>query len=111
MSEDKELMLEMKHEQVVPKLTHKQIGAEIGFLVDKKNAAYGDAFGKTAQMLRILYPDGIKLCQYDDLGLIVRMLDKLSRITVDAAAFGESPYADLAGYALLAEARFMQGAL
>lgn len=87
---------------------YESLGREIGALVGRKNAAYGDAFGKVAQILEILYPDGIGRESYHDVGLLVRVLDKLSRIATDAGAFGESPYLDIAGYMLLAEARWRQ---
>src|SRR6185436_3957030 len=34
------------------------IGQEIGELVEKKQQAYGDSFGKSGAVLRILYPNG-----------------------------------------------------
>jgi len=37
--------------------------------------------------------------------VIVRMLDKLSRIARDNDPMGESPYMDIAGYSILALAR------
>ena len=52
-----------------------------------------------------LFPFGIPVHAFDDALLIVRVLDKLSRIAqrgADGADLGgESPYSDLAGYALL----------
>ena len=36
------------------------IGQRIGELVDVKNDAYGNAFHKSGEFLKILYPDGIK---------------------------------------------------
>lgn len=38
---------------------YEQLGASIGKLVAEKQAAYGDAFGKSGDVLRILYPGGI----------------------------------------------------
>lgn len=74
----------------------------IATLVTEKQAAYGDAFGKAGQVLRILYPDGITHEKMDDALTITRILDKLFRIATDKDAFGESPYRDIAGYCLLA---------
>lgn len=82
--------------------TYASIGAEIGRLVTEKQDAYGDAFGKAGQVLRIMYPDGISHEQMDDALTITRILDKLFRIATDKDAFGESPYRDIAGYCLLA---------
>lgn len=39
---------------------------------------------------------------------IVRIFDKLMRIANKKDAFAESPYADLAGYALLGEKKYTQ---
>lgn len=83
-------------------LSYEALGRQIGQLVDEKNRAYGDAFGKTAQILAIIFPDGVSVEQYRYVGLIVRVLDKLCRVANDTGAFEENPFADLAGYGLLA---------
>lgn len=75
---------------------------EIGKLVDDKNQKYGDSFAKASAFLRLLYPDGVPPEKYDDMLTIVRMFDKLMRIATAKDAYGENPFADLAGYALLA---------
>ena len=77
------------------------MGQKIGELVEEKQAAYGDSFGKAGNILRELYPDGIRPEQYDDALCIVRIVDKLFRIATDKDAFGESPYRDIAGYGIL----------
>ena len=79
-----------------------RIGRSIGVLVDQKQAAYGDSFGKSGQLMRILYPEGIKVEQYDDMLTVVRIIDKLFRVATDKEAFGEDPFNDIAGYGLLA---------
>ena len=84
---------------------YRKIGQEIGELVAKKQLAYGDAFGKSGDVMRILYPNGIALEQYDDVLAVLRIVDKLFRIAGDPDAFGESPYADIAGYGILGAAR------
>jgi len=78
-----------------------QIGTEIGQLCAEKNEAYGDSFSKAGAILRELYPDGLQPEQYDDMLAIVRILDKLFRIATRKDAFGESPFKDIAGYAIL----------
>ena len=80
---------------------YEQLGREIGSLVEEKQEAYGDSFNKSGEILKILFPDGVKPEQYTDLLAITRILDKLFRISSKKEAFGESPYRDLAGYALL----------
>ena len=81
---------------------HARIGLDLGKLVDKKNAAYGSAFSKCQDFLRLLYPDGVKPEQYKDMLTLVRIFDKIVRIATDKGAFGENPYSDIGGYALLA---------
>ncbi len=82
-------------------MNYQEIGAEIGKLVEDKQAAYGDSFGKTGDFLRLCYPDGIPVEKYDDALCLVRIFDKLMRIATDKDALGESPYRDIAGYGLL----------
>ena len=84
---------------------YENIGAQIGKLVAEKQAAYGDSFGKSGDVLRILYPNGIKPDQYDDALAVVRIVDKLFRIANSKDAFGESPYRDIAGYGILGAAK------
>lgn len=78
-----------------------KLGNEIGALVSDKQVAYGDSFGKSGQVMRILYPDGILPEQMDDALTVVRVLDKLFRIATKKDAFGESPWKDICGYGLL----------
>jgi len=76
-------------------------GAAIGRLVDVKQKAYGRAFDLVGSILKIVYPHGIRPEQYDNLGAMIRILDKFFRIATDKAALGESPWTDVAGYGLL----------
>lgn len=82
-------------------MSYREIGEELGRLVDDKQKAYGDSFGRSGEVLRILYPHGIAPAQFDDALTIVRVVDKLFRIATDKDAFGESPWKDVAGYGLL----------
>lgn len=82
-------------------LPYALMGQKIGEMVEEKQAAYGDSFGKAGNILRELYPDGIRPEQYDDALCVVRIVDKLFRIATDWDAFGESPYRDIAGYGIL----------
>ena len=77
------------------------IAVEVAALCSKKREAYGDSFSGAGRVLRELYPNGIHSAQYDDLLAVTRMLDKLFRLATSPNAFGESPWMDLAGYALL----------
>lgn len=80
---------------------YEEIAGEIGRLVDAKNKAYGDAFHKSAAILNLLYPHGIRVDQYADLLAIVRIIDKLFRIATAKDALEENPFQDLAGYGIL----------
>lgn len=82
-----------------------QIGVEVGRLVAEKQTAYGDSFGKSGDVMRILYPNGIPPEKLDDALTVVRVLDKLFRIATDRDALGESPWKDVLGYAMLSVAR------
>lgn len=86
-------------------MSYEKIGNEIGKLVDTKQAAYGDSFGKSGAVMRILYPDGIRPEQLDDALAIVRVIDKLFRIATARDALGESPWGDICGYGMLGLAR------
>lgn len=77
------------------------IAQSLGKLVQAKQEAYGDSFSKSKEIINILYPDGIKPENYQDALTIIRIIDKLFRIANKKDAFGESPYRDIAGYALL----------
>jgi hypothetical protein len=79
----------------------KELAAQIGELLTKKNAAYGSSFEKCGDFLRLLYPDGISPEKYNDALLLVRIFDKQMRIATAKDAFGESPYLDIAGYGIL----------
>jgi len=76
-------------------------GAEIGALVEHKNKAYGNSFTKAHAIIKILYPHAIEPSQYDDMLALIRILDKMFRIATQKDAFGENPWQDIAGYAIL----------
>ncbi len=80
---------------------YEKIGTEIGSLVQEKNEAYGDSFGQACKILEVLYPEGIKPSQYRDALAITRVIDKLFRLANKKDAFGESPWRDICGYAIL----------
>ena len=79
----------------------KEISLDLGSLLEEKNKAYGSAFSKSSEILKILYPNGIQPDQYTDLLLTTRILDKLFRIATDKSAFNEEPWKDIAGYGIL----------
>jgi|SRR5271166_1491548 len=77
-----------------------KIAREIGALTTRKNKVYGNSFGKTADFIKLLYPEGIRVEQYNDVLLLARIFDKLVRIATGAKN-EENPYFDIAGYAIL----------
>ena len=81
--------------------TYEELGTQIGKLVTQKNKAYGDSIVKSASILKELFPNGIQPDKYSDMLLMVRIVDKLSRIANQKEAFEESPYTDIAGYGIL----------
>jgi hypothetical protein len=83
----------------------KKITDDLATILSIKDEAYGNAFDKTTHILSLLYPNGIKVEQYKDLHVVIRMLDKISRIARDNDPLGESPYMDIAGYSILSLAR------
>ena len=87
-------------------IDYAKIGKEVGVLVKEKQIAYGDSFGRSGDVLRQLYPDGISPDRYDDLLTIARILDKLFRLASEPDAFGENPYKDIVGYGLLGMGRY-----
>lgn len=102
LDEAKDLYKEEKEkERKKKKMTFEEIGTETGRLVNAKNKAYGDSFSKSGDVIKILYPKGIAPDQYGDMLAIVRIIDKFFRIATDKDAFGESPWQDITGYALL----------
>lgn len=80
----------------------KQITDELSTLVQHKNSIYGDSAGKSAQFLKLLYPDGVPVESYADVLLLVRIFDKQMRIATSPNALAENPYSDIAGYAIMA---------
>ncbi len=92
--------------------SYEGIATGIGKLVQEKNEAYGDSFGQACRILEVLYPDGIKPDQYRDALAMTRVIDKLFRLANKKDAFGESPWRDICGYAILGVAndeKDMQG--
>lgn len=82
-------------------MNYEQLGAEIGKLTDKKNKAYG-GISRVAEAMKVFFPNGIPIEKLEDSLLVVRVLDKINRISGGKkAAFGENPWKDIAGYALL----------
>lgn len=76
------------------------IALEIGKLVQEKNAQYGDSVNNTEEFLNILFPNGIDPENYKNIGVIVRVWDKLKRIA-NGNKGKENAWQDIAGYGIL----------
>jgi hypothetical protein len=76
-------------------------GQEIGRLVEQKNKKYGDAFAKSAAILEVLFPEGVRPEQYQNFLAITRIIDKMFRAATANDKDGESPFMDIAGYGIL----------
>lgn len=83
------------------KANYESLGKGVGKLVAEKQSAYGDSFGKSHKILKVLYPEGIKPDQYMDVLTICRVVDKLFRLATDPTYGDESPWRDICGYSLL----------
>jgi hypothetical protein len=87
------------------KESYTDLARNIGEMTDAKGTQYGNATEKVAEIIAILYPNGIPPFAYRNSLLIVRVLDKLCRLAnqgedgVDKG--GEDPWRDVAGYALI----------
>ena len=93
---------------VIPPERIQKLAEDLGKLVEEKQRQYGNSVEKSERILRLLYPNGIHSSQYEDVLLVVRILDKLSRIAQSGwgqDAGGESPFTDIAGYGLLGMAK------
>jgi hypothetical protein len=79
---------------------YKQKAEEIGAMVDEKNRLYGSSFEKAGEILKQLYPDGVKPEQYKDMLGVTRVIDKLFRVA-NGDYGNESAWRDICGYGLI----------
>lgn len=84
-------------------------GERLARMVASKQIAYGDSFRHTRKVLAILFPNGVTVERYGDLLTITRIIDKLFRVANQKGYGGESPYEDIAGYAIRAACEDEQG--
>ena len=82
-------------------MNFEQRGQKIGALVDSKQAQYGDAVSASHKVMLELFPQGVPVDKLGDMLLIVRILDKLCRLTRGNGEGGEDAWSDIAGYGLL----------
>lgn len=85
---------------LTPELLNK-VATDCADLTARKNAAYGNSFSESGQILKILMPAGCPPEKFQDMLTVARIIDKLFRICTDKTAFQEDPWKDIMGYALL----------
>lgn len=81
-----------------------ELAEGIASLVTEKEKAYGSAFDKAGEFIKLLYPEGIKPDQYKDMLCVLRIFDKLMRIATAYDGTEEKrveAYSDTTGYSLL----------
>ena len=81
--------------------TLEEIAKSVANLVEDKQQQYGDAFGKSEQILKVLYPNGVHPDDYRNLLTITRIVDKLFRLATNNGNDKEDPWRDICGYSLL----------
>jgi len=76
---------------------------EIATLLDNKNRAYGNSIVIAPEIFKILFPNGIPYNKIDDALIMVRILDKFSRIARGDTERvpNEDAKKDVCGYAIL----------
>lgn len=88
----------------VEKSPYHEVATRIANLVVEKQIKYGDSFGRSYRILEELYPDGISKDQYKDALVLIRVIDKIYRISRGDQG-DESAWDDINGYSLLAATR------
>lgn len=76
--------------------TLKELTNELGDLLEDKDQKYGSSTTVSGTMLRLLYPQGVPVSQYQNVTLLVRIFDKMKRIATGAS--DENSWQDIAGY-------------
>ena len=77
------------------------IANELATMLASKNRKYGDSYAKMAHVLPLFYPNGVRGENLLDAVFILRIIDKLMRISSDQRDDDEDPVMDVAGYAIL----------
>ena len=83
---------------------YEQAALMVAKLVARKQIQYGNSFGNSDKIFKVLYPNGVSPEQMKDFLVIVRIVDKLFRIARGDQG-EESAWADINGYSLLALTR------
>lgn len=74
----------------------------VGKLLNQKREAYGGRHTDTGRIMEALFPDGVPKETVHLVPVVSRILDKLMRLCKgNEELFKESPWLDIAGYAIL----------
>jgi hypothetical protein len=87
-----------------PTISYQSVAKEIATLVAEKQLKYSDSFGKADQVMKVFYPNGISSSQLRDALTVLRIVDKLFRIS-NGNQGDEDGFEDLTGYGILATTR------
>jgi len=80
----------------------KLVGQMLGEIIEVKDKKYGSSFEKSTDFIKLAYPNGVPVDQYKNMLTITRIFDKIMRVATNKDPEGETPFADIGGYALLA---------
>lgn len=108
----KDIWYEGDFEIMENKSDFESIAEEVGKLVTEKNKSYGNSFEDSEKFLKILYPNGIPVDNYGDMLCIVRIFDKLKRISTNKPLENENnldAYKDIIGYGILGVRKINNG--
>ena len=56
-----------------------ELAKEVAQLVDQKNEEYGNCYGISSELLKLFAPDGISPDKYNDIAILLRLVEKLKR--------------------------------
>ena len=87
--------------QTPKKTSYEERCQKIGRILDQKAKSYGNSFTDSTKILELLFPYGIATARYGDLLAVLRIIEKLYRVVHSPKEEEESPFLDIAGYALL----------
>lgn len=80
------------------------LGLEVADLVAARNETYGNSIGKSAEILAVIWPDGIPPEAIPWAHYVIRIVDKLNRIAAapEKLEVVRDAFVDIAGYGLCA---------
>lgn len=80
-----------------------KIATDLASLLEEKDKAYGSAYSKTTEFLKLLFPNGVPPEKYSELLYVTRVFDKLMRVATGGSASEglKDALKDIAGYSIL----------